>query len=88
MSGFPCQHNSSLWMISYMPYNPCPASVSVTLHAAIIAIASVGYLKKYPISYFHIDITEVKTEEGKLYLFVAIDHTNSTADHAYVRPLL
>jgi hypothetical protein len=29
--------------------------------------------KSYPIGYFHIDITEVRTEEGKLYLFVAVD---------------
>ncbi len=29
--------------------------------------------KRYPIGYFHIDIAEVRTEEGKLYLFVAID---------------
>ena len=32
--------------------------------------------KKYPIGYFHIDITEVRTEGGKLYLFVAIDRTS------------
>lgn len=32
--------------------------------------------KKYPIGYFHIDIAEVHTEEGKLYLFVAIDRTS------------
>lgn len=31
--------------------------------------------KKYPIGYFHIDIAEVATEEGKLQLFVAIDRT-------------
>lgn len=31
---------------------------------------------KYPIGYFHIDIAEVRTEEGKLYLFVAIDRTS------------
>jgi len=31
--------------------------------------------KKYPIGYFHVDIAEVQTEEGKLYLFVAIDRT-------------
>lgn len=31
--------------------------------------------KKYPIGYFHIDIAEVSTEEGKLQLFVAIDRT-------------
>ncbi|GEO17908.1 transposase [Microvirga aerophila] len=30
--------------------------------------------KAYPIGYFHIDIAEVHTEEGRLYLFVAIDH--------------
>lgn len=29
--------------------------------------------KQYPIGYFHIDIAEVRTEEGKLHLFVAID---------------
>lgn len=32
--------------------------------------------KKYPIGYFHIDIANVCTEEGKLYLFVAIDRTS------------
>lgn len=32
--------------------------------------------KKYPIGYFHVDIAEVRTEEGKLYLFVAIDRTS------------
>lgn len=33
----------------------------------------------YPIGYFHIDIAEVRTEEGKLYLFVAIDRTSKLA---------
>ncbi len=32
--------------------------------------------KQYPIGYFHIDIAEVRTEEGKLHLFVAIDRTS------------
>jgi transposase InsO family protein len=32
--------------------------------------------RKYPIGYFHMDIAEVRTEEGKLYLFVAIDRTS------------
>ena len=32
--------------------------------------------KRYPIGYFHLDIAEVRTEEGKLYLFVAIDRTS------------
>jgi transposase InsO family protein len=32
--------------------------------------------KTYPIGYFHIDIAEVRTEQGKLHLFVAIDRTS------------
>ena len=32
--------------------------------------------KAYPIGYFHIDIAEVRTAQGKLYLFVAIDRTS------------
>lgn len=32
--------------------------------------------KQYPIGYFHIDITEVQTAQGKLQLFVAIDRTS------------
>ena len=55
---------------------------------------------KYPIGYFHIDIAEVSTEEGRLYLFVAIDrtskfayaelHTNQTRDTAcrFLRQLI
>jgi transposase-like protein len=35
--------------------------------------------KRYPIGYFHIDIAEVRTAEGKLYLFVAIDRTTKFA---------
>ena len=35
--------------------------------------------KAYPIGYFHIDIAEVHTEEGRLYLFVAIDRTSKFA---------
>ena len=31
--------------------------------------------KTYPIGFFHIDIAAVRTEEGKLHLFVAIDRT-------------
>ena len=33
----------------------------------------------YPIGYFHIDIAEVRTEEGKLPLFVAVDRTSKFA---------
>jgi transposase InsO family protein len=35
--------------------------------------------KLYPLGYFHLDIAEVQTEEGKLYLFVAIDRTSKFA---------
>src|SRR6266704_4104318 len=35
--------------------------------------------KRYPIGYFHIDIAEVRTEEVKLHLFVAIDRTSKFA---------
>jgi transposase InsO family protein len=31
--------------------------------------------KRYPIGFFHIDIAEVQTTEGRLYLFVGIDRT-------------
>src|SRR5476651_1712080 len=35
--------------------------------------------KAYPIGFFHINIAEVQTAEGKLYLFVAIDRTSKFA---------
>ncbi len=35
--------------------------------------------KTYPLGYFHIDLAEVRTEEGRLYLFVAIDRTTKFA---------
>jgi transposase InsO family protein len=35
--------------------------------------------KPYPIGYFHSDIAEVHTEEGRLYLLVAIDRTSKFA---------
>jgi transposase InsO family protein len=35
--------------------------------------------KTYPIGYFDIDIAEVQTAEGKLYLYVAIDRTSKFA---------
>ncbi len=35
--------------------------------------------KPYPIGYFHIDIAEVRTAQGKLYLIVAIDRTSKFA---------
>jgi hypothetical protein len=35
--------------------------------------------KRYPIGFFHIDIAEVQTAEGKLSLFVGIDRTSKFA---------
>ena len=35
--------------------------------------------KRYPIGYFHIDIAELRSAEGKHYLFVAIDRTSKFA---------
>jgi transposase InsO family protein len=35
--------------------------------------------KRYPIGFFHIDIAELRTTEGKLYLFIAIDRTSKFA---------
>ena len=35
--------------------------------------------KHYPIGYFHIDIAQVQTAEGKLYLYVAVDRTSKFA---------
>jgi len=35
--------------------------------------------KSYPIGYFHLDIAEVQTAEGTLYLFVAIDKASKFA---------
>ena len=35
--------------------------------------------KNYPMGYWHVDFAEVHTEEGKCYLFVAIDRTSKVA---------
>lgn len=35
--------------------------------------------QSYPIGYFHIDLAEVHTAEGKLYVLVAIDRTSKFA---------
>ena len=35
--------------------------------------------KSYPIGFFHIDIAEVRTEQDKLHMFVAIDRTSKFA---------
>lgn len=36
--------------------------------------------KHYPIGYFHIDIAEIRTDKGKLHLFVALDQRPGRAD--------
>ncbi len=41
--------------------------------------ASQEGFKACPIGFFHIDIAEVQTAEGKLYLFVGIDRTSQFA---------
>jgi len=41
--------------------------------------------KTYPIGFFHIDIAELQTAEGKLYLFVAIDRASKFAFVQLVR---
>ncbi len=33
----------------------------------------------YPVGYFRVDIAEVRTAEGKLHLFVAVDRTSKLA---------
>src|SRR5215207_4986868 len=35
--------------------------------------------ERYPIGFFHLDIAEVRTEQGKLHLFVAVDRTSKFA---------
>ena len=78
--------------IASMPCRP-PSRISPAHRfiAAISATTSAGcrkwkaislprrLSKKYPIGYFHVDIAEVRTEEGKLYLFVAVDRISKFA---------
>ena len=49
----------------------CPTPTATSLSAPAIPA--------YPIGFFHIDIAEVHTEQGRLYLFVAIDRTSKFA---------
>jgi len=41
--------------------------------------------KRYPIGYFHIDIAELRTNEGRLYLFVAIHCRQCIAKRCHQR---
>jgi hypothetical protein len=54
--------------------HPCIAASGGTGSAACLtqsAKSAKKNFKSYPIGYFHLDIAEVRSEEGKLYLFVA-----------------
>ena len=57
--------------------------MSVTVSASLPTLggkkATKKTFKNYPLGYFHVDIAEVRTEEGKLQLFVAIDRTSKVA---------
>jgi hypothetical protein len=73
-------------MIASMPYRrPFLTSRDRPCIAASSAMGWQGdkpakrKFKSYPIGYSHLDIAEVRTEEGKLYLFVAIDRTSKFA---------
>lgn len=52
---------------------------SVLLKKQVATAAERKKFKQYPIGYFHIDIAEVRTAEGKLYLYLAIDRTSKFA---------
>ena len=44
-----------------------------------VAEAKKATFKAYPLGYLHLDFAELQTEEGKQYLFVAIDRTSKLA---------
>ncbi len=44
-----------------------------TVYPISMGIPKKKRFKQYPIGYFPIDLTEVRTAEGKRYLFVAVD---------------
>src|ERR687897_2098677 len=57
----------------------CSATASLGCPTRRATSPSAPAIPAYPIGYFHIDIAEVHTEEGRLYLFVAIDRTSKFA---------
>jgi hypothetical protein len=59
------------------PKTPRSAVLSPEEEALVIAFRKHTLLA--PIGYFHIDIAEVRTAEGKLHLFVAVDRTSKFA---------
>jgi hypothetical protein len=58
------------------------ATGSTACHIWTLPTPPAKKFKTYPIGYFHIDLTEVRTEEGKLYLFVVV---NRTSKYAFAR---
>src|SRR5271154_841232 len=64
------------------PSVPRSTVLTVEQEAIVVAFRKHTLLPKfdtYPIGFFHIDLAEVRTAEGKLYLFVAIDRTSKCA---------
>src|ERR671912_1740522 len=57
----------------------CSATASLGCPTRRATSPSAPAIPAYPIGFFHIDIAEVHTEEGRLYLFVAIDRTSKFA---------
>ena len=82
----PCRRPSRIWA-----GRPCIAAFSATTFRGCRLPVVDGdkqprkKFKAYPIGYFHIDIAEVQTAEGKLYLYVAIDRTSKFAFVQLVR---
>ena len=63
------------------PFKPAPLSAAAWHQPPEVEgeQPSKRKFKAYPIGYFHIDIAEVRTEEGRLYLLVTIDRTSKFA---------
>ena len=76
---------------AFMPCSPRSRSPAAALHRCLRRhgisrlpqvegeASAKRKFKAYPIGYFHIDIAEVRTAQGKLYLLVAIDRTSKFA---------
>ena len=69
----------SIPQLSRSALHRCLQRHGISQLPASATTAKRGKFASYPIGYFHIDLTEVHTAEGKLYLFVAIDRTSKFA---------
>ncbi len=65
---------SNLHSTSMTPLQEAAAVASVNCHARLNLTGRKTF-KRYPLGYLHIDLTEIRTAEGKGHLFVAIDRT-------------